>query len=48
VRLNVAGRDPDGVVPESEYEAVRATVVDLLTDLETPAGDPVFETVAPR
>jgi predicted AlkP superfamily phosphohydrolase/phosphomutase len=48
VRLNVADRDPDGVVPESEYEAVRATVVDLLTDLETPAGDPVFETVAPR
>jgi predicted AlkP superfamily phosphohydrolase/phosphomutase len=47
VRLNVAGRDPDGVVAPDEYEAVRERVCALLEDLETPAGDPVFETVAP-
>ncbi len=48
VRLNVAGREPDGVVTPAEYESVRADVVDLLSDLEAPDGDPVFETVAPR
>ncbi|NHN41088.1 phosphodiesterase [Halorubellus sp. JP-L1] len=48
VRLNVAGRDPEGVVPEGEYEQVRADVIDLLERVETPDGDPVFESVVPR
>jgi len=48
VRLNVAGREPDGVVPPDEYEATRRTVMELLAALETPGGEPVFEDVAPR
>ena len=48
VRLNVAGRDPEGTIPESEYERVRSSVVDLLSGLETPEGERVFEEVVPR
>ena len=46
--MNVAGRDPEGVVPENEYETVRTELVELLSDLETPDGKPAFEDVAPR
>src|SRR5699024_8232201 len=48
VRLNVAGREPDGVVPADEYEEVRAELIDRLAALETPDGDPAFDDVAPR
>ncbi|WP_436930550.1 alkaline phosphatase family protein [Halosimplex halobium] len=48
IRLNVEGREPDGVVPPDEYERVRAELIDLLVDVETPEGDPVFEAVEPR
>jgi predicted AlkP superfamily phosphohydrolase/phosphomutase len=48
VRINLAGREPDGVVSPDEYEAVRADLVDLLSGVETPDGDPVFEEVVPR
>jgi predicted AlkP superfamily phosphohydrolase/phosphomutase len=48
VRLNVAGREPAGVVPEAEYETVREDLIDRLSGLETPDGDPLFETVGPR
>ncbi|MFC6952736.1 alkaline phosphatase family protein [Halorubellus litoreus] len=48
VRINVAGRDPDGVVPAEEYERVREDVVELLASAETPDGDPVFDEVVPR
>lgn len=48
VRLNVRGREPDGVVPPEDYESVRREVIDLLRDLESPAGNAIFETVAPR
>ncbi|PSQ16090.1 phosphodiesterase [Halobacteriales archaeon QS_8_69_26] len=48
IRINLRGREPDGVVAPGEYEAVRSEVVELLSDLTTPEGDPVFETVAPR
>jgi predicted AlkP superfamily phosphohydrolase/phosphomutase len=48
VRLNVAGRDPDGVVPADDYDAVRAAVREFLAGVETPDGDPVFEEVVPR
>jgi predicted AlkP superfamily phosphohydrolase/phosphomutase len=48
IRLNVAGRDPDGVVPEDEYERVREAVVSLLSSVTTPDGRPVFEEVVPR
>lgn len=45
VRINLAGRDPGGVVPESEYEAVRDGVIDALSSLSTPAGGPAFSWV---
>lgn len=48
VRLNVEGREPDGVVPAEDYESKRQEIVDILTDMRTPDGDPVFETVALR
>ena len=48
VRLNVEGRDPNGTVPPGEYEAVRSELIELLQDVETPDGDPVFDEVIPR
>ncbi|WP_227354519.1 alkaline phosphatase family protein [Haladaptatus salinisoli] len=45
VRVNLEGRDPEGVVPESEYEAVRSEIIDLLSALRTPDGEPAFEFV---
>ena len=48
VRVNLAGRDPEGTVPPDEYETVRESLIDDLAALETPDGDPVFETVAKR
>jgi predicted AlkP superfamily phosphohydrolase/phosphomutase len=48
IRLNLAGRDPDGVVHPDEYESVRDEVIRLLSALETPEGDPVFDYVRRR
>ena len=48
VRINLEGREPEGVVSPDEYEDVREQVIDLLGGLETPEGEPVFETVARR
>ena len=48
VRLNVVGRDPEGVVPADEYEDVREELIGLFADLETPDGTPAFDDVAPR
>lgn len=48
VRINRQGREPSGVVPPGEFEAVRADLVELLSDVETPEGNAVFEDVAPR
>ncbi|USZ69209.1 alkaline phosphatase family protein [Halorussus salilacus] len=48
VRLNLEGREPDGTVPRSAYEAVRAELVEALESVRTPDGDPVFEAVGPR
>lgn len=45
VRLNVEGRDPEGVVPPAEYDAVRQRVIEVLEAMETPSGLPVFDTV---
>lgn len=47
IRINLEGREPQGVVPESEYEDVRAELVELLSGLTTPDGEPAFETVVP-
>lgn len=48
VRLNLEGREPNGVVPEAEYETVRTHIIDALRSARTPEGEPVFETVRPR
>lgn len=48
IRLNVKGREPDGVVQESEYEQVRDTVIESLETVTTPNGDELFEGVYPR
>jgi predicted AlkP superfamily phosphohydrolase/phosphomutase len=47
VRINREGRDPSGVVPDEEFEAVREAVIEELADLTAPDGAPVFEDVAP-
>ncbi|WP_049925901.1 alkaline phosphatase family protein [Halopiger goleimassiliensis] len=48
VRINLEGREPDGVVPQEEYEAVRTRLIDALRSVRTPDGEPVFEAVRPR
>lgn len=48
IRLNVEGRDPDGVVPPHKYDAVCDELIELLSGVTTPEGDPVFEEVVPR
>ena len=48
VRLNVKGRDPDGVVPPEEYDETRERLIGALSNVTTPDGDPVFEAVEPR
>jgi len=48
VRINLEGREPNGQVPESEYEDVRAELIDQLSAVRTPDGEPVFEAVEPR
>ena len=48
VRINLEGREPEGAVPSSEYDSVREELIDALSKVETPDGEPVFEDVAPR
>jgi len=48
VRINLAGREPDGVVAPENYETVRTELIDALSGLDTPAGEPAFDRVAPR
>jgi Uncharacterized conserved protein len=46
--INLEGREPQGSVPESEYEAVRADLKERLEDLEGPDGNPVCERVVEK
>lgn len=48
IRINVRGRDPSGVVDPEDYEAIRTEIIDRLTDLRTPDGEPAFEFVCRR
>ncbi len=48
VRINLAGREPDGVVPPERYEELRTELVELLRSVETPDGESVFEEVDRR
>ena len=47
IRMNVEGRDPAGKIDPAEYESVRASLIDLLEDVQSPSGDPIFESVDP-
>ncbi|WP_049990396.1 alkaline phosphatase family protein, partial [Natrinema salifodinae] len=48
VRINLEGREPNGQVPESEYEAVREALIEELSAVRTPDGEPMFDAVEPR
>jgi predicted AlkP superfamily phosphohydrolase/phosphomutase len=48
VRINLEGREPDGVVAPDEYEELRDALIDEFRSLRTPDGDPVFDAVTPR
>ncbi len=48
IRINLEGREPNGTVPQSSYEAVRAELIEALAGVEAPDGKPVFEAVEPR
>lgn len=48
IRINLAGREPNGVVEPSAYETVRSDLIELLRSVELPDGSPVFETVCKR
>ncbi|WP_266075710.1 alkaline phosphatase family protein [Haladaptatus caseinilyticus] len=48
VRINLEGREPDGVVPPERYEALRTELVEQLRGVETPDGTPMFEEVCRR
>ncbi len=48
VRINLEGREPSGVVPQSAYEDVRTDLISFLSAYETPDGEPAFEMVCRR
>ena len=48
IRINLEGREPSGIVPETEYEAIREDLIARLRGVRTPDGEPVFERVVPR
>jgi predicted AlkP superfamily phosphohydrolase/phosphomutase len=48
VRINLDGRDPDGVVPPERYEPLRTELISRLEGVKTPDGEPLFEDVARR
>ena len=46
--INLDGREPDGAVPESEYDAVRSELKADLEALEGPDGQPVADRVVEK
>ena len=48
IRINLEGREPHGLVPPEEYDDFRARLIEELSAVETPDGDPMFAAVAPR
>lgn len=48
IRINLAGREPDGVVEPTAYDRVRSELIAALTDLRAPDGELVFDAVLPR
>jgi predicted AlkP superfamily phosphohydrolase/phosphomutase len=48
IRLNVKGRDSEGIVAAQGYDHLREDIIEFLSTLETDEGDPIFEWVARR
>ncbi len=49
IRINLAGRDPAGIVPPDRYDALVDEIADALLSLRFPTdGEPVFQAVARR
>ncbi|MHC3439406.1 alkaline phosphatase family protein [Natrialbaceae archaeon A-gly3] len=48
VRLNLADRDPGGIVSTHSYENAREELLEILARVETPDGDPAFGFVRQR
>ncbi|WP_254547418.1 alkaline phosphatase family protein [Halomarina pelagica] len=48
VRINLEGREPNGIVPPERYESLRDELISLLSGVTTPDGAPVFERVVRR
>lgn len=48
IRINLQGREPDGVVPAENYDSVRDEIIDVLSRQTTPSGDRLFEFVCRR
>ena len=46
--INLEGREPDGAVPEEEYEAVRDELKEKLVSLTGPDGEPVADRVVTK
>jgi predicted AlkP superfamily phosphohydrolase/phosphomutase len=46
--LNLEGREPNGSVPQDEYEAVRAELKEALENLTGPDGEPVADRVVTK
>ncbi|MCO8246903.1 MULTISPECIES: alkaline phosphatase family protein [unclassified Haladaptatus] len=48
VRINLQGREPNGIVPPEKYDEVRDELIEKLSGVETPDGELVFGEVVPR
>lgn len=48
IRINLEGREPAGVVSQSEYEQTRSEIIETLSQVEMPDGRPAFEFVKRR
>lgn len=48
IRVNLAGREPEGIVPEAEYETLRDELITMFSEVKSPAGTSVFERVVRR
>lgn len=48
IRINLEGREPNGVVSEEEYEPLRQELIEELRTLKAPDGTSVFSEVGPR
>ncbi|WP_416841648.1 alkaline phosphatase family protein [Haloferax sp. DFSO52] len=48
IRINLQGREPNGVVSEAEFESVQQALINLFRSATDPDGTPVFDEVAPR